>query len=422
MAASFDLTPYGIPYKLTPSFNFNTMKPENLRKGARILNAAGEVESFKLGPPPGVKYTVLETLGEGTHGIAYRVKGPDDVEYAIKFIKEPLTSKSEFLEFIKECIIQLLVVQATKSKPNGPYAPKIYEVCYNSIKGYGYIRSELMKNKLSNLIEAFSPDQNDVFVPDALSQIAHMVDDLQTTLQFNHRDLKGDNIMYVPGEGGKRAMRLIDFGLSCITWNGLKISGAEWFDAKHSCFKKDRDMSQLIFYILRYNAAKLSPELTTRLQLMIRANVGDHKCEMHKLCPLNGLTSWSSSYNFVDRVNVRLRGADPTFVEKNMGRFVEGKPFVSPKESAAAAGAGSAKPLPARDPKGICPLGKHKDSKSGRCVKDAPAAAALVGNAGEKSKPCPPGKVLNPKTRRCVKATGAVGRTLKARRGVASNY
>ena len=414
MPATLDLTPYGVPHVLRAGFNFNVIKQSDLRKGTRAVSMAGETKSFTLGEGAGVKYTVEENLGEGTYGIAYRTKAPDGKEYAIKFIKEKLSDKAEFITFLKECVVQILVVEASKTKTNGPYAPRLYDICYNSTRNEGYIRSELMKNKLDNLVGAFTPEQNDLFLPDALKQIATMIGDLQTSLQFSHRDMKGDNIMYVRQADGKRLMRLIDFGMSCVTWNGMKISGSTWFDASHSCFKRDRDMSQIIFYIQRYHGTKISPELLLRLQLTIRANVGaSHKCDMHALCPAHGLKEWSDVYDFVDRANVKIPGGKPSFVERNMQRFIDDEEFESPINSLVVSLSPSpAAPaaLPARDPPGICGPGEHKDPLTGRCVKDV--APPLVGNVG--LAPCPAGKVRNPATGRCVNAAGAAARHVAA--------
>jgi serine/threonine protein kinase len=333
-AASFDLTPFGLPHILRPGFDFKSIKQSDLRYGMRTKDSHRRTISFVLGDDSISQYRVLETLGEGTYGVAYKVVAPDGQLYAIKYIKEKLTDKKEFLAFIKECIIQLLVVEESKAKTGGPYAPIIYEICFNDETGEGFIRSELMRNTLENLVSANSQRANDSIVPDCLLQMSTMLDDLQKSLFFNHRDMKGDNIMYVKLDDGARLFRLIDFGMSCITWHGLKISGSSWFDEKHSCFRKERDLSQLIFYIQRYLEKYLSDELLYRLQHTIIANVGGtHVCKMYKLCPAHGLRKWKNIYNFVDRANVDIPGGSPNFVKTNMTRFLDGKKFKSPRRT-----------------------------------------------------------------------------------------
>lgn len=333
--ASYDLTPFGVPYTLRPGFDFKSIKQTDLKYGMRFKSIRGKTISFVFGVEEegATEYRVIEKLGEGTYGVAYKVEGPDGKESVIKYVKEKLTDAAEFQAFIKESIIQLLVVEVSKDKPNGPYAPQIYEICYDDTRGEGFIRSELMRNTLENLINANTPKMNDIVVPDCLIQISTILDDLQKSLLFNHRDMKGDNIMYVK-EGGERLYRLIDFGMSCITWQGMKISGSSWFDEKHSCYKKERDLSQLLFYIQRYLDDRLSDELLYRIQHTIIANVGGHHtCKMYKLCPAYGLRKWKNVYDFVNRANVNIPGGAPNFVKSNMTRFIAGKKFKSPRRT-----------------------------------------------------------------------------------------
>jgi serine/threonine protein kinase len=446
-----DMAPAGAPYEIKAGFNFSLVRQSDLRPGSRKTHPdTGQTTSFTLGEGAGTKYRVLEQLGEGTYGIAYKAVGPDGKEYAIKFIKDKLSKMEFFVDFLKECAIQMIVVATTKTQTNGPYAPEIFDICYDTDTNEGYIRSALMRNTLDNLITAMTPAQNNAVVPDALKQVAKILDFLGTNYRFNHRDMKGDNIMYDrSADGRSRAMKLIDFGMSCLTFAGMKIAGSKWFDEKHTCYKEDRDLSQLVFYIQRYRASNLTAPLLHRLQLIVRANVGArHKCKMDKLCPAHGLSDWKNVYDFVDRANVKVPAGTAEFIQTNMQRFLEGKPFESPAPPAVVA------PVPARDPPGICAPGKMKDPRTGRCVPNP--AAPLVGSVGvaagaaappvkkpsalarkpalpsvakksyafaapalapaKPKDPCPPGKIMNPRTRRCVARDGKVGRTVRAPR------
>jgi hypothetical protein len=402
---TLDLSPFGIHHVLKADFDFAKIKESDLRIGKRNMGFDRNIKSFTLNDgKTDVTYTIIDKLGEGTYGIGYSVKDPLGKEYAIKYIKNKLTYRSEFIAFIKECIIQILVVSVSIDHPQGPFAPKIYDICYDSKTGEGFIRSELMKNTLDNLIKAFTPEQNNAVVPDALKQISIMLQFLQKELHFNHRDMKGDNIMYSrSSDGTKRLMRLIDFGMSCIYWNDLKISGNTWFDEDHSCFKKDRDMTQLIYYIQRYKGSYISEPLRTRLQYIIRANIGkSHKCDMAKLCPKHGLKEWKNVYNFVNRANVSIPGGKPEFIEENMQKFLEGKPFESPIPSIKV----SAPPV--HDPPHICPPDKVFNPKTRRCVKNKKVSLVVARGPDD----CPPDKVYNPKTGRCVNARGLTARAL----------
>jgi serine/threonine protein kinase len=333
--ASFDLTPFGVPHMLRPGFDFKSIKQTDLNYGMCLKGVAGNALSFIFGESEdtATEYRIVEKLGEGTYGIGYKVVDPDGKFYVIKYIKKTLSNSVRFVYFLKECVIQLLVVEASKDKLNGPYAPQIYEICYDNETGEGFIRSELMRDTLANFIDAHSQRRNDILVPNILIDLSTMLKDLETTLLFTHRDMKGDNLMYIKRDD-KRLFRFIDFGFACITWNGMKIDGDSYTEDKSSCFKKDRDLSQLLFYLVRYHKSVLSDELLYWLEQSIIANVGpEHKCKMYKLCPAFGLSKWKNSYNFLNRANVSVPGGTPNYIQYSMIRFLEGKKFKSPRHT-----------------------------------------------------------------------------------------
>ena len=80
------------------------------------------------------------------------------------------------------------------------------------------------------------------------TQIASILKQLQTDFQFNHRDLKPNNVLYV-GKGKDRKFLLADFGFSCATIDGTEYKTIieKRFVADSTCFNKSRDLMQLIF-------------------------------------------------------------------------------------------------------------------------------------------------------------------------------
>jgi len=402
-----DLEPFGIPGVLRSGFDFEAIDPFDLNHGKRNLNFSGNTRSFRMN---GVTYTAIESLGEGTYGTSYRCVAPDGSEYAIKYIKEKLAEKKEFVSFLKECVIQILVAEVSKSQPTGPYAPIVYEVAFDPVTNEGFIRSERMRNKMDYLVTALSPAENDAMIADALQQLATALKFLFKELKFNHRDMKGDNIMYVRSpDDAARWWRFIDFGMSCVTFDGVQISGSVWFDADHSCFKKDRDLSQLMFAMYQFYGDFISEKLKARLRKILIANIKsgkEHKCAMYKFCPADELKKWDNIYDFVDRANVEIPTGEPEFVYANMKRFSKDEAFVPPAPT--------------------CPAGKVVNPETGRCVSAdgpigrkllLPAPAAAVRAAGPVGKPCPADKILNPATRRCVKRDGKVGKGIVAAHG-----
>ena len=113
--ASFDLTPFGVPHVLRPGFDFKSIKQTDLNYGMCLKGVAGNALSFIFGESEdtATEYRIVEKLGEGTYGIGYKVVDPDGKFYVIKYIKKTLSNSVRFVYFLKECVIQLLVVEAS---------------------------------------------------------------------------------------------------------------------------------------------------------------------------------------------------------------------------------------------------------------------------------------------------------------------
>ena len=376
------LKPFGLNITLTPTYDWNSFKSSDIALGS-VIKDGDAITQFSL---RGVHYTVEKKLGSGTYGTAYRVHcASDGQSYAIKYIKRGLSTKRDFLIFLKESLIQILLAEESKAEPGGPFVPTLYEIGFNPFTMEGFIRSELMHNSYENLVNALTPAENDIVIPDALHQIATHMKFFGERLAFNHRDLKGDNIMYrrAVNAAGKsyRQFCLIDFGLSCLTWNGLQISGGNYFAASATCFKKERDLCQFIYYIVNFNpiSDKLRAELVKFLIVRLK------KSEV-KL--LEVLDAWLDTYNYLNRKNV-FPVTQPNVVMRAMDKFM-GKEV-----------------LP--EPPKICPPGTSYNPETKRCVAIGGPAAAAV-EAAHPAPECPPGKIMNPKTRRCVKVDGWAGK------------
>ena len=388
---TFDLSPYGIEFVLTPRSILNNLYTRDIRTADVESDAKGNIEVIEMG---GVRYTVNQKLGSGTFGTTYKVvSSAGGKEYAIKQIKEVRTPY-QINNMLKESIIQILLADASKQEENGPHVPYLYEVAYDIVKREAYIRSELMRNTFSNLLSGEAKD-NDIIIPDALLQIANILDFFGKSLKFNHRDFKGDNIMYIRTDKDKRKYKLIDFGFSCITWNALQISGGGYFAIDRRCYIQHRDLSQLIYYICKY--VNISKELLKELRSLLSANIHHKECLLLDKC--SRIREWKNVYNILDRNNVNVPKGNPNAVRSAM---IE---FQNPR----------AKPV---EPTKICPQGKVLNPKTGRCIKDTNKVA--VAQAKKQAAPgeCPPGKIMNPATKRCVNIDGPIGKKILAEQGV----
>jgi len=362
-AAVLDLRPFGIAHKLKPDTGISAIFATDIQS----VFASSKI--FRIGT---VSYEIIKELGRGTNGITYQCRAPSGIFVAVKKILNVNTYLMT-RNFITEAIMQLIIQLESADQPNGPFVPKMYSIGYDAVRKEGYIVSELMRNTLRTLIDANATADNDEIVPNAIQQVAGMLKFLGTRLQFNHRDLKGDNVMYIRNDLGQPIFKLIDMGFSCLTWKGLKINGSSYYGAS-TCFKKDRDLAQLMLY-LHNHTPNLSARLRDHLRALLKANVsGDHVCNVTAGCPANGLTDWASSYKFINRANVVFERTTPNEARAAMNEFLH--PPVIPVQSVI--------PTPAG------PIAKRV---------------------------CPADKVYNPTTGRCVKRTGALGRKILKQQG-----
>ena len=411
-----DLKPYGINLELKSTLV--TLNPYLTE--ARIAKATASGDKFMIG---GSTYVRGEKLGAGSYGETYKCQGPNNKEYAVKIIKDGLITVLDFQNFLKEIIIQIILASVSKDEPYGPYVPRIYSVGYDAETHRGYIVSDLLRSTLNSLISKLTAEENDIVIPAMLDQVAQIFEFFGKTVQFNHRDCKDDNIMYVR-DGNRRIYKLIDFGFSCLKWNNLQISGGNVFKASSTCFRRERDLGQLLYNIRRYTP-QLSPGLKDWLGKALMAEVGKEKCSITEGCEIHGrkvIEGWRNTYNFFNRPNVQPLYANPTALLRKLHYLKDKQPFNSPK--------------PVKEPRrsitrnskktstGVCPPGKIRNPATRRCVNitgskgtkiakasGLPAAAVQLLPVVEKQ--CSPGKIVNPHTGRCIKADGALGKLLQ---------
>lgn len=421
MAASLDLKPYGVNFVLRPGVNtINDIHIGLLSKGMSSLTFG--YNDTRVGLRDYIRvnanlYTRLKYLGAGSYGTTYRGTGQDGKQYAIKLVHN-VFSHQDIVNLMKESIQQIIIVEHTKHMPYGPYAPTLYDIAYG-YSGEAFIVSELMTNTVWNLVSSQTKDQNDEFIPQMLTEISKYLKTLQIDLRFNHRDLKTDNLMYLMRPDGTIELKFIDFGFTCMTWNGMFISGGSYFKNSPRCLRRRRDVVQLITSLLWFHKNALSRKLNKRLSDIIATT---YKSKTRKLT--HYMEKWTNSYKLLDSNNYVVDAGKPQTVYDEMIRFEEGKPFQG-KDIRRKMTRKSVNVAPAVVD--ICPPDKIINPATRRCVlrtgaigrKLEKAMAAPVAPVDAVPDPvpnadgCPPGKIRNPKTRRCVKRDGAIGKKLE---------
>jgi serine/threonine protein kinase len=346
--APLDLRPYGIGHILKPADGVSAIFPSDLQA------AHASKDTIRIGPHA---FSVIKELGKGANGITYQCMNAAGELVAIKRISN-VNTYLMMRNFLTESIMQIILQQESVDELNGPYVPEIFTIGYDNVRKEGYICSQMMRNTLKALTDANTHATNDVLVPDAVKQVAYMLKFFGSRLEFNHRDLKGDNVMYVRDASNKPVFKLIDMGHSCLTWQGLKLTGSSYYGAS-ACFKKDRDLAQLLLYLHNYTP-NLSKRLKGHIHALLQANVGgDHICDVAAGCPAYGLTNWISSYKFIDRANVAFERTAPNEIRVAMNEFLN--PPVLPVQSVVTETGNVAKR--------ICPADKIYNPATGRCVK-----------------------------------------------------
>lgn len=270
---------------------------------------------------PSDDYIPRRVLGQGTYGKIYLVESArTDARYAIKV--QQIEDDDNFQDTIREAIMNIILEQASSTQADGPYVQRFFEIGRTADSKAVIMRIGLLSGTLWDLVGSSTPEQNDSLVPTALLQISKMVKFFGDRLQMNHRDMKSDNIMYELIDG-KPVMRIIDLGMSCLTYNHVHYSMQGMFrEDPKACGRKGRDLSFLIFELLLDLSDSMSPRLRKALEQMITFSVGGVECKMYEMCPALGLGKWENSYNFLNRANVENPKATPDAVTASMRRFL----------------------------------------------------------------------------------------------------
>ena len=360
----------------------------NLERPELVVSASGE------------RFVIGKRLGMGTFGTIHAV-GDDKIAKIIR--TEDADTEAE--------IIQEITIQQKLSEKEPDVCPKIH--AFGKIKQTGkYIA--VMEKCTGTARDVLKSGASEEDFLDYFDQIAKIFARLEK-YQFNHRDLKSDNVMYkLDPVTGKKKFLLIDFGFACATFDGVKYAGTLYFESHEKCFRRSRDLAQMVFETLVFSK---SADLTNFMQLVLTFKWKGKDCDMTRGCFPDFDGSWLNTYDFlnndaVDNPNTTPEGLQKAITSYRLGGIKACKkgfivnpideacvPKPDPPAPAALKVAVSPKPHVAspvvvskktiRTPPKDCPPGKVRNSVTKRCIKK------------KEPKECPPGKVRNPDTGRC---------------------
>jgi hypothetical protein len=330
MNAALDLSPYGLRLPLgglTPQTDLSALGLD-IFASARSHRKGVEID--------GHHYNLIKKVADGEFGYIYKVER-HGIPYACK-IHKALKTKEDLQSLLYETLIHILLLQASVGERNGPYVPYLYKIGYDKKTHKTYLLTEWVSHTLHEEIIGHSKNENDRRLPTILGQVAKALDFLGAHLRFNHRDLHPSNVMIA--RSFQRVV-LIDFGYSCLTWNGLHIRGPSLYDyapkkndapkewKPNPCYKPDRDMPFLCMRLYKFYDEHLSPSMLEHIHATLRGYVAgksflnrapDAKekqpCDLGELCPSLGLSDIMDQYEFLNSPAVRVPPGATATVER----------------------------------------------------------------------------------------------------------
>ena len=267
-------------------------------------------------------YRKVKKLGEGTYGKVYELE-KDGNRIVVKVQKMKRTDKLP--DLLLETVIQIILQEESKRLDAGfKVCPDIYEIGFNQKDKNFYIFQEKLDIELENDFifnnsTLKAKDYADIFI-----QISYKLNWLYDNLEFNHRDMKSDNIMIKYGTKyqGSREIYFIDFGLSCLTYRGIRIKTKNYFQ-QEKCFLETRDMSFLLYSIYIFSPKIFPKDMADVIRSMLYfkvkgqpCNLANEKCDDKKL-------DFSDNYDLLNLSYVFNPNATTDMVIEKMTPFLK---------------------------------------------------------------------------------------------------
>lgn len=335
--------------KMDTSEDIKALKSRGtIRSNFQILDSSGRTV---------MAFEKQQFLGAGTYGAVYSIQDIiTNKYYTIKVPRKALEARGTPVpplnDFTEEIITQIILYNQSSDYIEGPICGEIVAVALGSSGNgvsfpviiqeaiYSTLGDYYMKNYIDIMTNTTASQEKKesklvILERNLLQGIAMLCGKLNyinklQDIEFNHRDMKADNIMVnIKSDGSIKNIFLIDFGLSCLNINGYKLGSSKigGLFRKTKCFNPSRDLSFLINSIIQFyrdKATKLSylSENTQQfLENVITFYVKNKLCNMSKGCdyeisnnpsltdfnkidPLTGVntsTIFSQSYFFLNK-------------------------------------------------------------------------------------------------------------------------
>ena len=264
-------------------------------------------------PDLGAKFPRLgKQLGSGTYGKVYAVLG-ETKQIAKVFLMGPLDDY-EIEDLVQEVTIQQKLYENVPGS-----CPKIYAFGKGDDDQGDQVAVVVMEQCEGTARSWLKLNGGrDEAVLDYLEQIANIMKRAKP-FNFNHRDLKSDNIMYKTvmreNKSGKvkpqKDFLLIDFGFSCATFDKVKYEGTAYFVPGSKCFRESRDLALLVYEMLSFSKQYITKDMTKFAQLLLTFDYKGKTCDMSKGCLPDFDGDWLKLYDFLDTDDVENPNTTP---------------------------------------------------------------------------------------------------------------
>jgi alpha-tubulin suppressor-like RCC1 family protein len=316
---NIDLAPYGINMTIDDliqgrydTANFKSFLAPLIKDDNRYIQTSKGV------------YQKGRFLGEGTYGKTFLVNYNGSLAVC-KIIK--LRSKQEIPNTLKEAAVNIIVQEEAKrlnfeSEFGSKLCPEIFEFAYDGDKTL-YIFQEKLDQTLRKEFE--NKRLTSAEIANMFTQLAIKLNWLYDQLEFNHRDLKSDNVMIQYGPNGYREVVLIDFGFACMTYRGIRIKASPYFEGD-KCFQETRDLTFLLYelYMHTLEHRKFLPrDIGEVIRDMLSFKVRGQTCDLVK-GKCDGLDiSWEDIYDLLNKSYVYNPKATTDVVIEKMAPFLK---------------------------------------------------------------------------------------------------
>lgn len=338
---------FGINFNLLPRASSTILNKLDSSSLAMCQQLPGTTNSFYI-QSIGSRIELLDIIGNGAYGSVYTsnfiTPTNGTILTATKTIKIPkhydLSQKTQLVNsIIRETLINIIIYTTCVNNKLIPCVPQIHFMCISDEKIM--IIQELLDGDLGDFIEKTSVITLDSYI-DIIANLAFILHHLQNLLGFSHRDLKINNIAFkstavksthisLPHEhidftltkGSGIRLYLIDFGFSCLMFDGTQISSDAIFNPRTPCFREGRDMAQSLYSLLMHNK-RIIPEISSFLNYCLNVRINGIVCSIPKTCEAFGMKNWLDIYAFLDRDDVDYSRTKPINIIRMIQNYVNG--------------------------------------------------------------------------------------------------